>query len=284
MAPLPEGVPPRIAWLGRATGDSALLGGKGAGLDQLIRLGVDTPPGFCLTTEAFAYQLGEEATRLSRADEVDERQRLLAALAAPLRSPLAGELATAVGELIALGGDGAALAVRSSAVGEDGRAASFAGIHETELDLPPDEVDAAVRRCWASLLSDRAVEYRRVRGLSMADASMAVVVQLLVPAEAAAVVFTRHPVTGRDDRIVVNAVRGFGEALVSGEVTPHMAVLDKASLALEEEDGEALTHDALLRLAGIGLALERSFGQPVDIEAALAADRWYILQARPITT
>ena len=104
------------------------------------------------------------------------------------------------------------------------------------------------------------------------------------PAEAAAVVFTRHPVTGRDDRIVVNAVRGFGEALVSGEVTPHMAVLDKASLALEEEDGDALTRDALLRLAGIGLELERSFGQPVDLEAALAADRWYILQARPITT
>ncbi len=284
MGQLHEDVPARIAWLGRASGGSALLGGKGAGLDQLIRLGADTPPGFCLTTEAFAYQLGEEAARVARADEPAERERLLAALSAPLRPPLGDELAAAVAQLVALGSGDAALAVRSSAVGEDGRSASFAGIHETELGLSADQVDAAVRRCWASLLSERAVGYRRIRGLSMADASMAVVVQLLVPAEAAAVVFTRHPVTGRDDRIVVNAVRGFGEALVSGEVTPHMAVLDKASLTLEEEDGDALTRDALLRLAGIGLELERSFGQPVDLEAALAADRWYILQARPITT
>lgn len=280
----PDDVPPRIAWLGQTTGDAALLGGKGAGLDQMIRLGVDTPPGFCLTTQAFAYQLGEDVARLSHADDPAERQRLLADLAAPLRAPLQDELSGALAKLVGDAQPDAALAVRSSAVGEDGHAASFAGIHETELGLRPEQVAGAIGRCWASLLSDRAVEYRRVRGLSMADATMAVVVQLLVPAEAAAVVFTRHPVTGRDDRIVVNAVRGFGEALVSGEVTPHMAVLDKQSLALEEEDGDALTRDALLRLAAIGLELERSFGQPVDLEAALAADRWYILQARPITT
>jgi pyruvate,water dikinase len=116
---------------------------------------------------------------------------------------------------------------------------------------------------------------------------MAVVVQVLVPADAAAVVFTRHPVTQRADQLLVNAVRGLGESLVSGTVTPDEIVLDKASLAvasLTRGDGDLVLTDGQLRgLAELSVHLEGQFGRPIDIEAALAGDRWFILQARPIT-
>jgi pyruvate,water dikinase len=119
---------------------------------------------------------------------------------------------------------------------------------------------------------------------------MAVVVQALVPAQAAAVAFTRHPVTGRSDHLLINAVPGLGEALVSGAVTPDNIVVDKATGAVVEftpgDHGAApaLADDVLARFVELCLDVERSFGAPVDIEAAYAASGWYLLQARPITT
>ena len=119
---------------------------------------------------------------------------------------------------------------------------------------------------------------------------MAVVVQALVPALAAAVAFTRHPVTGRTDQILVNAAPGLGEAMVSGLVTPDTMVIDKASCTVveftpgDQLGGPALSDASLADLAGLCLDVELAFGAPVDIEAALAADGWYLLQARPITT
>ena len=184
----------------------------------------------------------------------------------------------------------ARLAVRSSAVAEDGAGASFAGLHDTELGLGADEVAPAVLRCWASLWSARAVAYRARRGLPADGGAMAVVIQALVPAEAAAVAFTRHPVTGRSDQILVNAVPGLGEAMVSGTVTPDTIVIDKASGAVVEftvgdaPTGRALRDDVLDELVRLCLAVESAFGAAVDIEAAHAHDGWYLLQARPITT
>ena len=99
---------------------------------------------------------------------------------------------------------GELLAVRSSAVGEDSATSSYAGMHDTELGVEDDEVEASVRRCWASLWSARAVEYRLMRNLPLHGDAMAVVVQALVPARAAAVAFTRHPVTGRTDQVLVD--------------------------------------------------------------------------------
>jgi pyruvate,water dikinase len=156
--------------------------------------------------------------------------------------------------------------------------------------LTTDEVVPAVLRCWSSLWSDRAVAYRSRRGLPLDGGAMAVVVQALVPARAAAVAFTRHPVTGRDDQIVLNASHGLGEAMVSGTVTPDTIVVDKSSRAVIEftrgETGEdpALGQGSLAELVGLCLDVERAYGAPVDIEAAWATDGWYLLQARPITT
>jgi pyruvate,water dikinase len=164
-------------------------------------------------------------------------------------------------------------------------------MHDTELGVGGDEVEAAVRRCWASLWSERAVEYRLMRNLPLHGEAMAVVVQALVPARAAAVVFTRHPVTGRTDQVLVDAVLGLGEAIVSGDVTPDSYLVNKVGRTVLERsrgsraaDGAALSDRELQDLVTLSLAIEERYGTPVDIEAAHAGGRWYILQARPITT
>lgn len=261
--------PPLIAWLGEASVGPDDLGGKGASLDRLIRLGHRVPPGFCVTTSAFRAATDAEAA-------ID------VALAVAL------DRLTAV--VASVTGSQPRLAVRSSAIGEDGSVASFAGLHETELDVDPADVPAAVRRCWASLASAPAVAYRARRGLTDDDAAMAVVVQALVPADASAVVFTRHPVTGREDQLVITAARGLGDAMVAGTITPDTLVIDRASrTVIEFTPGEgsgesALDAAALSELVELSLAVERDFGRAVDVEAALAAGNWFLLQARPITT
>ena len=198
------------------------------------------------------------------------------------------------------------LAVRSSALDEDGAAASFAGVHETELGCSRGAVEDAIRRCWLSLWSPTATAYRSRRRLRFDGIAMAVVVQTLVAADASAVVFTRHPVTGRDD-VLINAIRGLGEPMVSGEATPETLVVDRRRHAMIERvagdtgprlfirrgavvrerddvDGPILTDDVGLELADLALAVEARFGAPVDVEAAHADGRWILLQARPITT
>jgi pyruvate,water dikinase len=270
---VPSGQRNVIEWLGEAASGGDALGGKGASLDRLIRLGYRVPPGFCVTTAAF--RAGTET-----ADPID------AELAAALDEAL-GRLEAAVAGVL---GGPARLAVRSSAIGEDGTAASFAGLHETELDVAPADVPAAVQRCWASLASAPAVAYRARRGLSNDDAAMAVVVQALVPADAAAVVFTRHPVTGREDQLVITAARGLGDAMVAGTITPDTLVIDRATKAVVdftpgEGSGEpVLQAAALSELIELSLAVERDFGRAVDIEAAISGGSWFLLQARPITT
>lgn len=283
-----------IAWLGGATGGSELLGGKGASLDRLGKLGFRVPPAFCLTTAAFRAQLAATVdTALEATGAVDVAAVAEGLARVPLAEGVARPLAGAIDRLVANVGEAGfqpRFAVRSSAVGEDGSAASYAGLHETELDVAPAEIPDAVRRCWASLWSPAAIAYRRRRDLSAADAAMAVVVQALVPAAASAVVFTRHPVTGRDDQVVATAVRGLGDAMVSGTVTPDTYVVDRASRALvqfepgEDPRGRALSPDVLAALIDLCVDVEGRFGQAVDVEAAFAGERWYLLQARPITT
>ena len=148
--------------------------------------------------------------------------------------------------------------------------------------------------------------YRQHRGIAIDDAAMAVVVQALVPADSAAVAFTRHPVTGRDDQLVVTAVRGLGEPMVSGLATPDTVVVDRATRDVIDfsagDSGErllvrdgsvtraadsgtdpALSPEQLAELVDLAIEVERAFAAPVDIEAAHARGRWYLLQARPIT-
>jgi rifampicin phosphotransferase len=271
VTPAPDNL---IAWLGRANDGAELLGGKGASLDRLVRLGFRVPPGLCVTTSAF---------RASAPGPGD------ASLAPVVASALSEAITDLVADVAAAGFE-PRFAVRSSAIGEDGSEASYAGLHETELDVGPDGIAGAVARCWASLWSPQALAYRARRDLPADDAAMAVVVQALVPADAAAVVFTRHPVTGREDHLVLTTVRGLGDAMVSGMVTPDTYVIDRASRAVlsfepgEDPRGAAVDGAALDALVDLSLAVEAGFGQPVDIEAAIAGGTWFLLQARPITT
>ena len=304
--------PDPIQWLGEIQGSLDAVGGKAASLDRLARFGFLVPPGFCLTTSAFAAHLGAVANTQPLDDALaalpDEAARsTVVSLVRDTPTPpqICDALTRALSRLTEAGET--SLAVRSSAIGEDGKATSFAGLHDTELGLAAGDVEAAVRRCWSSLWSPAAVAYRRRRSLPLEGASMAVVVQALVPADAAAVVFTRHPVTGRDDQLVINAVRGLGEPMVSGMATPDAIVIDKASgellefspgdtgerlistdggvtLVADPATGPALAEPVLRDLVSLALEVERAFGAAVDIEAAFSRDRWYLLQARPITT
>ena len=291
-----RGAPNLIEWLGRADGGAEALGGKGASLDRLTKLGFRVPPGFCLTTAAFRAQLDAMRGGIpSTVPELDGLPDVASALGSARMVPMIDEaLDEATGALIeqvrGLSNAEPRFAVRSSALGEDGAAASYAGLHDTELDVAPGAIRSAVRRSWASLWSPAATAYRQRRGLLGSDAAMAVVIQALVPADAAAVVFTRHPVTNRDDQLVITAVRGLGEAMVAGTVTPDTWVIDRASRAVltfepgDRAKGEALDPESLADLVGVSLEIEARFGQPVDVEAAVARGTWYVLQTRPITT
>jgi pyruvate,water dikinase len=203
-------------------------------------------------------------------------------------------------------------AVRSSAISEDGSAASFAGLYETYLNVKgAASVLEYVQRCYQSLWAERAVSYRTRRG-GGADEAMAVVVMGLVPSETSGIAFTAHPVTGSLDEIVITASYGLGEAIVSGRVTPDMFVIAKGSgavvsrdiypktLALyphpdgggvvEEELSSAkstaasITDEDAIAVAKLAEMVESHYGSPQDIEWAMAAGKLYLLQSRPITT
>jgi phosphoenolpyruvate synthase/pyruvate phosphate dikinase len=327
--PTPASAPSRrpfIAILGQAPTGAADLGGKAASLDRLARSGYPIPPGFCLTAGAFRALVAEAADpdglagAIASLPDEDARCAIVRTLeATPTPVAVGDAIASGIGalcqDLLQLSSDvlvasprGAppTFAVRSSALDEDGIDASFAGLHETELGRGADEVEAAIRRCWLSLWSPAAVSYRARRNLPFDGIAMAVVVQALIPADASAVVFTRHPVTGRDD-VLINAIRGLGEPLVSGEATPETIVVERASGSIVERTpgdrgrrlfvldgrpvemadpsiGPVLTDAAARELAGIALDIEASHGRPIDLEAARLGDRWILLQARPITT
>lgn len=301
-----------IEWLGELQAVES-AGGKAASLDRLARAGFRIPAGFCVTTAAFGAHLDElESTdgftaALGALPDESARTTVAEAVrASPLPASVADGLRAAVTRLAEEAATADSYAVRSSAIGEDGQAASFAGLHDTELGVAAADIGDAVRRCWSSLWSREAIAYRERRGFTLDDASMAVVVQALVPADAAAVVFTRHPVTRSGREIVVNAIRGLGEPMVAGTTTPDTFVIDRASGAVLEfapgDGGEELvaTPAGVVRQPGsvagpalddrervalveLALAVEQAFGDEVDVEAALAAGQWFLLQARPIT-
>ena len=307
----------------------AETGGKAAHLAQLAAAGFPVPAGFAVTTHAYAAFLaaagGLGADLLARAAALagaapaaleDEAEALRALVE---RAPVPGDVTAAVAQALgALAGHpahggpspaGVRVAVRSSGTAEDLHGASFAGMHDTFLDVPGDlaSVLAAVRRCWASLWTGRALAYRRDRGFDHRDARIAVLVQRMVDAEAAGVLFTANPLTRSRDELVVNASWGLGEAVVSGEVTPDEWVVRRAGLAVarfalgEKEvrlgPGGALDDvpdelravpclaDAhVAELCALALRVEETRGgRPQDIEWALAGGRLHLLQARDVT-
>jgi phosphohistidine swiveling domain-containing protein len=300
--------------------DVALAGGKGANLGELSRAGLPVPPGFVVTTRAYdafvqAGALGEKiaahATQLqgdaTAFEAAEEKLRALFA-ATEIPDAIVDEILAAYHKLV--GADGVAVAVRSSATAEDLPGASFAGQQETYLNVrDATALLEAVKACWASLWTARAMAYRVRRGMDAAPVSLAVIVQRMVPAEAAGMLFTADPVSGEADRSVINAAWGLGEAVVGGRVTPDTLVLDKANggvisrqtadkqlMTVYTEDGTAdrpvaearrlqpvLDDDAAVELVRSGARIEEHFCAPQDIEWARAGGDFFILQARPIT-
>jgi phosphohistidine swiveling domain-containing protein len=202
-------------------------------------------------------------------------------------------------ELRALPGDpwfdtlpaGTRFAVRSSGIGEDSEGHSFAGVHETQLNVARSELTEAVVRCRRSAGSDQARAYRDARQLADGDIAIGVLVQCMVPAVTSGVAFTINPITGADD-IVVNAAWGLGEALVSGQVDPDEFRLSKRDAeviserlgAKNAETGPTLSHDQLRELGGLLSRIEKHYGAPQDIEWCHDGRRFWIVQARPVTT
>jgi rifampicin phosphotransferase len=287
----------------------AAAGGKGAALARLARAGLPVPPGFDVTTRAyrdFTAGLGDQLAQA--ASPVGPPGRPAALLdGRPVPEAAAAAIAAAYARL----GDDVPVAVRSSATTEDQPGGSAAGQHDTFLNVRGEAaVLDAVRRCWASLWTARAIAYRTRHDTARDEGrpAMAVVVQRLVPADAAGVLFTADPLTGRRDQVVINAAWGLGEAVVSGQVTPDVAVTDrsgrlarydtgaKAAMTVPADGGtrtepvpdgrrgqRVLSAADAAELTRHGLVIEALLGQPADVEWARAGGRLFILQARPLT-
>jgi pyruvate,water dikinase len=299
-----------------------VAGGKAANLGELTRAGLPVPPGFCVTTAAYwlvAEGAGLDPTLDALAETPPDDTSRLAELAATARDALLEarvpkDLAWAIAQAYRELGNGAPVpvAVRSSATAEDLPRASFAGQQDTYLNVVGEEaVLEAVRRCWASLWTDRAVSYRANNGIDPSGVRLAVAVQRMVEAEVAGVLFTANPLTGRRRQAVIDASPGLGEAVVSGAVNPDHYVVNTATgeiverrpgdkrvairpavgggtrrVELTGQEGEASLEDPQIRaLADLGARVEALYGEPQDTEWAIdGGGKIWLLQARPITT
>lgn len=273
------------------------IGGKALGLGRLLSLSAEVPPGFVVGTEVFSAWMdahglaGEVRRRLAEADDVAQIKSATSDIVAAI-SAVSLESAEIDAAYAQLAG-GAAVAVRSSATGEDSHASSYAGQQETFLSVRgAAQVRRAIVDCWASLYSLEAVQYRRHLGLAPDQGEMAVVVQAMVDAAAAGVMFTIDPLTGDPSQITIESTAGLGNALVSGEVTPDRYSVDKVTFDLRSRTiaaADASLSDAeVVALAEIGKRVEQAIGSPMDIEWALGQGaeserQIFLLQARPVT-
>ncbi|GAA1496690.1 PEP/pyruvate-binding domain-containing protein [Paeniglutamicibacter kerguelensis] len=299
--------------------DIDFAGGKAANLGELVTAGFPVPSGCVLTTDAYrafvaANRLEERILKLAAAppEESAEAAGSIAALFAAGLIPgeMARELREAYKGLGTGNGEGVPVAVRSSATAEDLAEASFAGQQETYLNvIGADDLLDAVRECWASLWTERAMSYRTRAGIAPQDVALAVVIQVMVDADAAGVMFTANPASGNRGEIVIGAAWGLGESVVGGLVSTDDLVVDAGTLkvlssSVASKDTmtvnagnrtgqtpvpEDLRNKAVLgtgeaqRLASLGLRIARHFGVPQDIEWARSGGVFRILQARPIT-
>ncbi|BDT87327.1 phosphoenolpyruvate synthase [Nocardia cyriacigeorgica] len=299
--------------------DANRAGGKGANLGEMVAAQLPVPPGFVILRSCYEHvvsagETGKELERL-HAQALDSSgeplQRLCTRMRDLVHSAAFGDTArhailAAYHDL----GDGVAVAVRSSAVGEDSTASSFAGMNLSRTNIRGDDaLIAAVTDCWASLFTPRVVTYRGRRGMRQAPA-MAVVVQRMVAAEQAGVAFTADPSSGRRDRIVIDAARGQGEVVVSGAVEPDTYILDadgprliesrtgrqtyaivagpdgdrRVSIDDEQMTAPVLTEQQAVAIARLALAVQDHYrGKPQDIEWAIDSEGLWLVQARPIT-
>lgn len=283
--------------------DLPLAGGKGANLGELMHAGFPVPDGFCVTTAAFSHfldgVLGLEdlfgALRVLDVENVAAVREVGALVRAALtRADVPEAVAADVRMWWRRTGADATYAARSSATAEDLPNASFAGQQDTILDVRGEaELLAAVRRCWVSLFTDRAIVYRVRNGFDHRAVRLAVVVQRMVLADASGVLFTVDPVTQHRYTLVIDAVKGLGEALVAGQVSPDAYRVDRRGMGIlgrtlgdraDAEAGPVLDDDQILELARLGSDVEAYLGPPQDLEWAIAAGHFHLLQSRPITS
>lgn len=232
--------------------DVNLVGGKGASLGEMTNVGIPVPPGFVITTEGFQKNIEQEA--LNAFDELNAEK----------------------------------VAVRSSAVAEDSSSASWAGQLETYLNTARDNLMDKVRECWNSINSERAKDYASQQNLTEDQMKVAVVVQKMVDAKSAGVMFTVNPVSADRNEVVIESTLGLGEKLVQGEIIPDNFVVNKETLETISKDlqGEQTISDENIKeLVELGSKIEDHYGKPQDIEWAIdGQEKIWILQARPITT
>jgi len=307
-------------------GDIPLVGGKGANLGEMLRANIPVPPGFIVTAVAYARFI-EQSGLHGRIDAVlsgldvhdsDALQRVSEQVKkliidTPVPADIAAQIKTYYQEM-----GGAPVAVRSSATAEDLPEASFAGQQSTFLNVVgEDRVVAAVKECWASLFEARAIFYRVENGFEHMKVKIAVPVQKMVQSERSGVMFTVEPVTSDRSKITVEAIAGLGEALVSGETSPDMYIVDKDSLRILEKNiavqdtqlartasgagkgladiswqpvpdavrnSQKLTDEEIVKVAEIGKRIEQHYGFPQDIEWARENSDIFIVQTRPVTT
>jgi pyruvate,water dikinase len=310
-----------IAWFDDLRrGDTAIAGGKGANLGELTAGGLPVPPGFVVVADAYLDAMDHGGVReslLARVAGVDiDDADALEQAGADLRelvhkAGIPAALRSAVADAYARLGDGAPVAVRSSATAEDTAATSFAGMNETYTDVAGvDQLCDRILDCWASLWSPRVVAYRVAQAVA-GEPAIAVVVQQMVPSERAGVMFTADPATGARDRLIIEAAFGLGEVVVGGQVEPDTYVVDKATgaaldvrighkghkivrsadggdvrvdLPPEDATSRALDGALLAQLAALARRIEAVYGEPQDTEFAIAGDEVWIVQSRPITT
>lgn len=300
-----------------------LVGGKAANLGELIHAGFTVPAGFCVTTAAYARAsaaAGLDASLAELAAVSREETARQIALATAMRTalcqtPLPPEVSEAVTrayQALSATGEPLPVSVRSSATAEDLPEASFAGQQETFLNVIGSEaLLTAVQRCFASLWTDRATQYRASLGIAPRAVRLAVVVQRMVEAEVAGVLFTANPLTGKRREAVIDANPGLGEAVVSGATNPdHFVVNTPGGEIVERRLGDkqlairaavgggtevieqselptmvSLSDKQIQHLSELGTQVEAHFGAPQDIEWAIdASGQVFLLQARPITT
>lgn len=311
---------PFVVALDAASATLEQVGGKGASLARMAAAGLPIPRGFHITTNAYRRFVKENKLQekiLAAANVTIEDAPALEAAAQQIahlfeQGHMPEEIAAAIRlAYTELGGDELSVAVRSSATAEDLPGMSFAGQQETYLNISGrEQVLDAVKRCWASLWTARAISYRSRYNIGSQDVSLAVVVQELVDATAAGVLFTVDPLTGERNQMMINATWGLGEALVGGLVTPDTIVVEKASGRISKQEVAekklmtvrtpqgtheepvpedkhrvpVLTSKQVMELAHIGIAIEQLYGHAMDIEWALKDEHFFIVQARPITT
>lgn len=269
--------------------DLDLLGGKGANLVRLRDEGFTVPEFVVLGTDEYrafvaAHDLDAVIAGALTRPAAEASDQIRAAFRRPLPAGQRDRIAAAVAPLL-----DRPVAVRSSATAEDLPEASFAGQQDSFLDVRgPDAVLVAVVECWSSLWTERAITYRTRNAVDHAAVALAVVVQEMVPAEAAGVLFTADPLTGHRGHTVIDAVAGLGEQLVAGQVTPDHFLLDTASGAVLERtlagDRPSLSDAHLAALVDLGRRVAERFGGPQDLEWTRVGDTLQLVQTRPITS